>query len=62
MDTYTDYIKRRIVNQIQDTAIKLIEPYEEFTEKDLNEIWLKVIATFNSDLIKWNNKEIENGI
>ncbi len=57
MDTYTDYIKRRIVNQIRDRAIELIEPYEEFTEKDLNEIWLKVVATFNSDLIRWNEKE-----
>ena len=57
MDTYTDYIKRRIVNQIRDRAIELIEPYEEFTENDLNEIWLKVIATFNSDLIRWNEKE-----
>lgn len=57
MDTYTDYIKRRIVNQIRDTALKLTEPYEEFTENDLNEIWLKVIATFNSDLIRWNKKE-----
>lgn len=57
MNTYTDYIKRRIVNQIRDKAIELTEPYEEFTEKDLNEIWLKVIATFNSDLIRWNEKE-----
>ncbi len=57
MDTVTDYIKRRIVNEIHTTAIELTEPYEEFTEKDLNEIWLKVIATFNSDLIRWNEKE-----
>ena len=58
MDTVTDYIKRRIVNQIRDKAIELTESYEEeLTEKDLNEIWLKVIATFNSDLIRWNEDD-----